>query len=92
MMPSAIAATPARSMAKVSLAPVAGVAARLLALAEEPVGAGAHVGDEDLARRRGVHPHLAQRARLLETLHPAVEDERQDLALARAGCHRRACR
>ena len=56
------------------------VTARLLALAEEPVGAGAHVGDEDLARRRGVHPHLAQRARLLEPLHPALEDERQDLA------------
>src|SRR3954451_6799220 len=53
MIPSAIAA-PRRDV---------------LRLADQPVAPDAHVGEEQLTRRRRVHAHLAQRLGLLEARH-----------------------
>ena len=55
----------------------------LLGLAEQAVLAHPHVGEEEHPGRRGVHPHLAHRLRLLEAGHPLLEHEREDLALGR---------
>ena len=48
---------------------------------EQAVGPDAHVGQEDLAGRRGLLAHLAHGLRLDESLHPRVEDEGEDLRL-----------
>jgi hypothetical protein len=42
----------------------------------------AHVVEEEFTRARTVNSHLAQRLRLDETRHAAIEDEGQDLAVA----------
>ena len=94
MMPSAIAATPDRSIDERRLRRLAALAAaeRLFALAEQPVAADAHVVEEQHAGRRRVQAHLAQRLRLLEAGHALVEHELQRPCARRAGCPRRACR
>ena len=61
MMPSAIAATPVRSIENVSLAPSR--YGTVLGLAEQAVLADAHVVEEQHPGRRRVHAHLAQRLR-----------------------------
>ena len=79
-MPSAMAATPVRSIEKVSLAPErAGTSSVSPIRRSRP---DAHVLEEELAGGRRVQAHLAQRLRLREAGHAALEDEAQDLALA----------
>src|SRR5438067_754045 len=81
IIPRAIAATPERSMEKVALASSRPPPAHLLGLSQQPVAPDAHVGEEELTRRRRVQAHLAQRRRLVEARHPPVEHEVEDLPL-----------
>ena len=69
---------------EVALGALAALAARRVALglAEQPVLADPHVGEEELAGRRGVQAHLAEGLGLLEPGHAPVEDEGEHLALA----------
>jgi hypothetical protein len=63
--------------------PIAPTGGHVLRLSYEAVGLDAHVGQVQLAGRRRVHAHLAERFRLLEAGHPRIEDEAEDLPLAR---------
>ena len=82
MMPRDMAATPARSATKLSRAlwrpPPTGSSLS----PRRRSAADAHVTHEDLAGRRTVLAHLAHRRGLDEPVHPAVEHEGQDLAVA----------
>ena len=72
---------------EVALGALAALAAtgRALGLAEEAVLADPHVGQEELAGRRGVQAHLAEGLGLLEPGHALVEDEGQHRTLAQRG-------
>ena len=77
-MPSAIAATPVRSMVNVSLAPER--AGDVLGLADEAVLADAHVVEEELAGRRArAGPSCAAACDCVRPGHALVEDEAETI-------------